>query len=337
MKEAISLAVSGYALPPEIMERAMHAMMKGEAEPAQVGALLSALSMKGETASEISTAVKVLRELMLPFVLPDNDKWVDVVGTGGDGAGLFNISTGSALIACTGGVKIAKHGNVGVSSSSGSADLLREAGIKIDIDPERLRQIMSETQFGFLFAPIYHSAMKNVAPIRKSLGIRTIFNILGPLANPARVKNQVLGVYQERLLKPYAEVCRDLGSERSIIVHSTDGLDELSVVAPSKIAELHEQRIQEYEINPKELGMNYDSLEPLKVNHSAESLALLLKVFKNENPPKIAVDALALNAGLLFYLSKNISLKDGITLAKELIFSGLVWDKLQQIIAKNQE
>lgn len=337
MKEAIALVVKGQELSPEIMGRAIRTMMSGEANDAQIGAFLSALSIKGASGGEISAAVQVMRELMTVQPLPAGGPWIDVVGTGGDGMSLFNVSTASALVAASAGVKIAKHGNVGVSSSSGSADLLKTAGYNLNIQGAALKNLMERSNFGFMFAPNHHRAMGHVAPARRAIGIRTIFNILGPLANPARVQHMVLGVYSQELQELYAAVGQALGLQHLWVIHSADGLDELSVCAPSTVLELKDGQLRRFTINPQDYGLNYDNYDGLRVSSGEESLALLRAVLQGKGPAA-ARDLVALNAAPLFLLSgQDSELGTAIDRAKGLIHRGDAWQHFEKIIAISKE
>lgn len=337
MKEAIEWAVKGRELPPEMMAAAVRAMMDGSAAEAQIGAFLSALSIKGETVGEISAAVGVLRELMTPQPLPDDDVWVDIVGTGGDGASFFNVSTAAALVASAGGVKIAKHGNVGVSSSSGSADVLRLAGLRLDLSPAQLRDCMAATGFGFMFAPNYHSAMRHVAPARRAIGIRTIFNILGPLANPARVRHQVLGVYSPALQEVYAAVGAQLGLERLLVVHAEDGLDELSVLAPSHLIELRAGQPKRFTLNPGDFGWHFTDPTPLRVANAEASLALVEQALQGTAPAVVSA-MVALNAAALFYLTdREPDWAAGLRRAEELMRSGAALAHFRRVIQATKD
>lgn len=343
MKEAIALLVKGQELSPEIMGRAIRTMMSGEANDAQIGAFLSALSIKGASGGEISAAVAVMRELMDTQPLPAGGPWIDVVGTGGDGLSLFNVSTASALVAASGGVKIAKHGNVGVSSSSGSADLLRAAGYNLNLQGEALKNLMERGNFGFMFAPNYHRAMGHVAPARRAIGIRTIFNVLGPLANPARVQHMVLGVYSRELQELYGQVGQALGLKHLWVIHGDDGSDELSVCAASTVLELRDGQLRRFTVNPTDYGFNYRDHGGLQVNDAAESLALIRAVLQGDGPNQAhdlsqARDLVALNTAPLFLLAGlEHELGTAIDRAKGLIHSGSAWQHLEKIIAISKE
>lgn len=336
MKESIGLLVRGIDISAEKMQAAMLAMMSGEANPATVAAFLTALSIKGESVEEVVAAVGVMRELAQKITLPP-DIYVDIVGTGGDGANLFNVSTAAAIIASAGGVKIAKHGNIAAGSTSGSADFLREAGVKLALTPEQVISAIQDTNFAFIFAQAYHQAMRHIVPVRRAIGIRTIFNVLGPLCNPAGVKHQVLGVFSRVWLRPLAEVMRELGSEHVILVCSQNGLDEFSVTHPNDVCELMpDGSIHEYIVPPKDFNMHYENHDALRVNSSQESLALIQSVFDTATP-EIGLDMLALNAGAVFYIAgKTKDLHGGVVLAKEIITDKRAAKQLQRIVDYTQ-
>ena len=336
LKEAIDLLVHSQDVPPELMRSVMLALMNGEADPAAVGAFLTALTMKGETASEVTAAAQVMRELAKPADLGEG-VLVDPVGTGGDGASLFNVSTAAAVIASAGGVKIAKHGNVAASSASGSADVLRQAGVVVDLEPAQVKACIAETGFGFMFAQAYHQAMRHVVPIRRAIGIRTVFNVLGPLANPAGVKHQVLGVFSKAWLWPMVEVARSLGAKRVLAVHSQNGLDEFSVTAVNHVVELRNDGIIfDHEVDPKTFDMTYSDHSPLQVKDAAQSLALIEQVFAT-GEPAIGFDMLALNAAAIFLVAGKVAdLAEGVELARSLMRDGSATRQLSRIAACSQ-
>ncbi|UJF24387.1 anthranilate phosphoribosyltransferase [Suttonella sp. R2A3] len=334
MKDALALLVERKDVPPEMMQAAVSQMMTGEADPAAVGAFLIALTAKGETVAEVSAAAKVMRELAKTIDIDGSEILVDPVGTGGDGANLFNVSTASAIIAAAGGVKIAKHGNIAASSASGSADVLREAGVVLDIAPEDVAACVRETGFGFMFAQAYHQAMRHVVPVRRALGVRTVFNVLGPLSNPAGVKHQVLGVFSKAWLRPMAEVSRALGAKRVLVVHSHNGLDEFSVTHRNDVAELcADGSIKEYEVSPLALNMAHDHHREIEVGSAQESLALINAIFAGGGP-KVGRDMLALNAAAIFYVAgKVVDLAEGVALAYSVLDQGLAAQKLAEIVS----
>ena len=336
MKAAIDLLVRGQDVPAPMMREVMLALMQGEADPAAVGAFLTALTIKGETVAEVTAAAQVMRELAKPADL-GGGVLVDPVGTGGDGASLFNVSTAAAIVASAGGVKIAKHGNVAASSASGSADVLRQAGVVVDLEPAQVKACIEETNFGFMFAQAYHHAMRHVVPVRRAIGIRTVFNVLGPLSNPAGVKHQMLGVFSKAWLRPMVEVTRALGGERVLTVHSHNGLDEFSVTHPSDVAELRaDGEIVEYTVNPADFGMNYRDHSALQVKSAADSLALIEAVFAR-GEPGIGFDMLALNAAAIFYVAGAVAgFAEGVELARAIMRDGRATAQLQRIAACSQ-
>lgn len=338
MKQAIAQLMQGQDLSAAQMEGAMRELMTGAVHEAQIGAFLSALAMKGETVTEVLAAVSVLRELSEKVSLPEG-LWVETVGTGGDGAHLFNVSTASALLAVACGAKVAKHGNVAASTATGSADVLREAGLELQLSPAQVAQCMQETGFGFMFAQRYHQAMKHVVPSRKALGFRTIFNLLGPLANPAPVQHWVLGVFAVRWLEPYAEVVKALGAKRALVVHAQDGLDEISICAPSEMVELHEDgRLERYTFQPSDYGIRHADKSALVVQNSAQSLALIQKLLTGDKTaPAAAVDMLALNTAAVLRVAGVVTTwSQGIELAKATMQTARAWQQLQTIAQTTQ-
>lgn len=337
MQDVLALLVQGREIPPAMMRDAVRLMMSGEADPVQVGGFLSALALKGETVAEVTAAVEAMRELAIPVHFTDDEVLVDPVGTGGDGANLFNVSTASAIVAAAGGVKIAKHGNVAASGTSGSADVLRAAGVVLQLEPEQVRACVARTGFGFMFAQAYHQAVRHVVPVRRALGHRTVFNVLGPLANPAGAKYQVLGVFSRDWLRPMVEVSKALGRKRVLAVHSRNGLDEFSVTHINDVVELGEDgSITEYVLDPRELGIEHHSHEALKIQSAAQSLALIEEIMKKQTP-LVGFDMLALNAAAIFYVAGSVTdMREGFLLAKSVIEDGRAWAKLQEIAAFTQ-
>ncbi|WP_444986225.1 anthranilate phosphoribosyltransferase [Halomonas mongoliensis] len=306
----------------------MRQIMTGEASDAQIAAFLMGMAMKGETPEEISAAAQVMRELMKPVHL-DAENVVDIVGTGGDGANLFNVSTAASFVVAAAGGHVAKHGNRGVSSSSGSADLFAVAGIHLDLDAGQVARCIEEVGVGFMFAPNHHPAMRYAVAPRREMGVRTLFNILGPLTNPAGAPNQVLGVYSPALVPLMAEVLHRLGSRHVLVVHAEDGLDEISPAAPTRVAELKEGEITEYVITPEELGIERQPLDALKVGSAEESLRLVEQALVGEGP---GADIVALNAGAALYASGIAdSLKEGVALAQDAQASKLPLEKLREL------
>ena len=329
INEAVEKFSSGNSLKKSEIKEVFLSIMNNECNDAEIIAFLMTLKTKGETVEEITGAAEVLREMSLKLNL-NSKELVDTCGTGGDGQNTFNISTASAIVAATAGVKIAKHGNKSISSKSGSADLLEYSGINIDLDEEQAQKCFDDNGITFMFAPKYHKAMKNVANVRKNIKTRTIFNVLGPLSNPANANYQILGVYDKKLVLPIAKVIKDLGVKRAMVVHSEEGLDEISCEKDTYIAELNEGKISEYTINPKEFDLEILPLESLKVNTVEESFKIFMDMLNNKN--KAAVNIVSLNAGSAIYISGvRDSLKEGIEFARELIISGKALNKFEDI------
>ena len=329
INEAIEKFSSGNSLKKNEIKEVFLSIMKNECNDAEIISFLMTLKTKGETVEEISGAAEVLREMCVKLKL-SSDQLVDTCGTGGDGQNTFNISTASAIVAAAAGVKIAKHGNKSISSKSGSADLLEYSGINIDLDEEQSKKCFDNHGITFMFAPKYHKAMKNVANVRKNIKTRTIFNVLGPLSNPANAKFQVLGVYEKKLVLPIAEVIKELGVKRALVVHSEDGLDEISCEKNTYVAEVNENKISEYTINPKDFNLEICALKTLKVNTVEESYKIFMDMLKNKN--ETAVNIVSLNAGAAIYVSGiKENLKDGIKFAKEIIVSGEALKKFKDI------
>jgi len=327
---AIATIIERRDLSPDEMAVVMRLIMTGQATPAQIGGFLVGLRMKGETVDEITAAARVMRELATA-VNVSGPHLVDTCGTGGDGAGTFNISTASAIVTATAGGRVAKHGNRSVSSSSGSADVLEAAGVKLDLNPVQVAACIDRVGVGFLFAPQHHSAMKHAIGPRKELRVRTLFNLLGPLTNPAGAPNQVLGVFSADWVEPLAYVLKQLGSQHVLVVHAEDGLDEISIAAPTRVAELRDGEVSLYTITPEEFGMQRTSLDAVTVNSAMQSLAMIEAVFDNKPGP--AHDIVCLNAGAAIYVADlAASLKDGVALASEVIASGRVKQTLASLI-----
>ncbi|MEM7026956.1 MAG: anthranilate phosphoribosyltransferase [Pseudomonadota bacterium] len=331
IKQALNEVITGHDLERKDMHDVMQTIMQGEATPAQIGGLLVALRLKGESVGEISAAAQVMRELA-EKVTVDNEYLVDTCGTGGDGANTFNISTCSAFVTAASGAKVAKHGNRSVSSKSGSADVLEAAGIELSLNAEQVASCIKEVGIGFMFAPMHHSAMKHAIGPRRELGIRTLFNVLGPLTNPAGAPNQVIGVFSKDWLIPLAETLKLLGSEHVMIVHAHDGMDEISIATPTDVVELNNGDINSYTIAPDDFGFTAETITNLAVNDVNESLGMLNSVLNN-NANTAAKNIVCLNAGAAIYVSgKATSLDVGISNAKELIESGAAKQKLDELI-----
>lgn len=336
IKEALNRVVNQLDLSTAEMQDVMREIMTGQCTDAQVGAFLMGMRMKSETIDEIVGAVAVMRELASHVHLDTLEHVVDVVGTGGDGANIFNVSTAASFVVAAAGGKVAKHGNRAVSGKSGSADLLEEAGIYLSLTPEQVARCIDSVGVGFMFAQVHHAAMKHAAGPRRELGLRTIFNMLGPLTNPAGVRHQVVGVFSHALCRPLAEVLKRLGSQHILVVHSRDGLDEFSLASATHVAELKDGVISEYEVQPEDLGLKSQSLIGLAVESPEQSLALIrdaLTKRKTEAGQK-AADMIALNAGAALYAADLArSLKEGVQLAHDALHTGLAWEKLQELVS----
>ncbi|MFT6221269.1 MAG: anthranilate phosphoribosyltransferase [Candidatus Endobugula sp.] len=335
IQQALHAVVAEGSLSQQDMASVMREIMTGQATPAQIGGFLVALRMKGETVDEITGAAQVMRELATPVAIT-GEHLVDTCGTGGDGANLFNVSTASAFVVAACGGRVAKHGNRSVSSSTGSADVLEAAGIHLDLDPKQVARCVEEVGVGFMFAPAHHSAMKHAIGPRKELAMRTIFNMLGPMTNPAGVKRQVIGVYDKALCRPMAEVLQRLGSEHVMVVHASDGLDELTLSGTSYIAELKDGEINEYMISPEALGLSTTNLTGLSVSSAEESLNLIRDALgkKEGEHAQKAADIIALNAGAAVYVSGIANtLEEGVRMAEDAIGSGLAKAKIQDLAA----
>lgn len=308
----------------------MNEIMKGEGTKSQVGAFLTGLRMKGETIDEITGCAKAMRD-NATFVKLKSRFVIDTCGTGGDGGKTFNISTAVAIIAAAGGVKVAKHGNRAVSSKSGSADVLAELGFKIDLEPENAAQSIDEKGMAFLFAQKYHKAMKNVAAERKELGIRTIFNVLGPLTNPSFVKGQVLGSYDKNLTNTLANVLLKLGCEKALVVHGEDGLDEITTTASTYISEVKNGKVVDYAVSPEEFGINLAKPEDIRGGSAKDNAKIILDILKGVRGQKR--DIVVLNSAAALYVGKSCeNLKDGISLAENIIDSGKAYEKMNELI-----
>ncbi|MWJ27743.1 anthranilate phosphoribosyltransferase [Halomonas sp. ZH2S] len=328
MRDAINAVMRREHLSFEATHSVMRKIMTGEATDAQVGGFLIGLAMKGETAEEISAAAQVMRELMNRVSI-HAENVVDIVGTGGDGANLFNVSTAASFVAAAGGAHVAKHGNRSVSSSSGSADLFDVAGIYLDLKPEQVGRCIEQVGVGFMFAPNHHPAMRYAIGPRREMGVRTLFNILGPLTNPAGAPNQVLGVYAPELVPLMAEVLQHLGSRHVMVVHSEDGLDEISLATPTQVAELKDGAITQYTITPESLGIERQSLAALQVASAEDSLRLVRASLVGDGA---AADIVALNAGAALYCAGVADdLKEGVLLAQDAQASKLPLEKMNEL------
>jgi len=335
IQQAIATVIEKQNLSREEMTDVMREIMTGECTPAQIGGFLVGLRMKGETVDEVTAAASVMRELVAPVKINNKENLVEIVGTGGDGASTFNISTASTFVLAAAGGRVAKHGNRSLSSSSGSADLLEAAGVNLQLTPEQVAECVEEIGLGFMFAPLHHSAMKHAIGPRKEMAVRTIFNVLGPLTNPAGTPNQLLGVYSEEWLEPLAEVLKKLGSNHVMVIHSEDGLDEISIAASTKVCELVDGEIKTYSIKPEDFNIERGSLSDLKVDSATESLAMVQSVLDDQPGP--ARDIVILNSGAAIYVAGIANtLSEGMEKAKEVIKSGKAKEKLAALVEKTQ-
>ena len=331
---AISKISSGLSLKESEMSDVMLDLLEGKTTDAQIGAFLIALDMKGETVEEVLGAAKIMRKLSAKVEV-NKDKLVDTCGTGGSGIGIFNVSTTAAFVACACGARVAKHGNRSATRKSGSADLLEAAGVSLELNPSQVSDCIENVGLGFMFAPGHHSAMKHVIGPRKEIAHKSIFNILGPLTNPASAPNQVMGVYDEKWMKPVAEVHQSLGSRNVMVVNSEDNLDEISIASKTKVVELREGEISEYVISPEEFGLELQPLDELKVNSPEESLSMAKKALNGDH--SAASSMVALNAGAALYVSGvEKSLAEGVEKAMEGIKKKKGLDKLQELSEYSQ-
>jgi len=307
-------------------------LMGGELTPVQIAGLIMGLRVKKETIGEIAAAAQIMREFATKVPVADQTHLVDIVGTGGDSSQTFNISTASMFVAAAAGARVAKHGGRSVSSSSGAADVLEAFGANINLGPDKVAQGLAETGIGFMFAPAHHAAMKHAAPVRKELGVRTIFNILGPLTNPANAPNQLLGVFHPDLVGIQVRVLERLGSRHVLVVYGKDGMDEVSLGAATMVGELKNGEVREYEIHPEDFGLSMVSNRGLKVGNAAESRAMVLEAL--ENTPGTPREIVVLNAGVALYAADVAgSIDDGIRLAREAIASGAAKRRLDAFVA----
>ncbi len=332
IQTAIKSMIARQDLSGDDMTSVMRQIMTGECTPVQIGGFLVGLHMKGETVDEISAAAKVMRELATRVEV-DTDRLVDTAGTGGDSSGSFNISTASALVAAAAGARVAKHGNRSMTSKSGSADVLEAAGVKLDISPEKVAACINSVGVGFMFAPAHHGAMKHAIGARKELAVRTVFNVLGPLTNPAGAPNQVIGVFHADLVELMANVLKQLGSRHVMVVHAEDGMDEISISAPTRVAELKSGEVSCYTLTPADFGMQTASPDGLRVGSAEESLAMIRGVFADNPGP--ARDIVCLNAGAAIYVAGCAdSLAAGIEAAQAAISSGKAAEVLQNLVTE---
>lgn len=334
IQQALKAVTERQNLSREQMTAVMRQIMTGEASQAQIGGFLVGLRMKGETVEEITAAASVMRELASGVEVP-KENLVDTCGTGGDGSGLFNVSTAVAFVAAAAGATVAKHGNRSITSKSGSADLLEAAGVNLTITPEQVATCVQQLGVGFMFAPAHHGAMKHAIGPRKEMAVRTIFNVLGPLTNPAGAPNQVLGVFSQTLTQPLAEVLQALGSRHVLVVASDDGLDEISIAAATQVSELKDGEVTTWTLNPADYGIS-GSLDAIVVDSAEASLALIQQAFAGEVGP--AADIIALNAGAAIYAAGVAeSLVDGMAKAREVMANGAAAEKLAGLVSLTQE
>ena len=335
-QEALLRTIEHREIFHDEMLHVVRQIMAGELSPVMMAALITGLRVKKETIGEITAAAQVMREFSTKVVVPDSTHLVDIVGTGGDGSHTFNISTCAMFVAAAAGAKVSKHGGRSVSSKSGSADVMEALGVNINLTPEQIARCIAEVGVGFMFAPNHHPAMKNVAPIRKELGVRTIFNILGPLTNPASAPNILMGVFHADLVGIQVRALQRLGAQHALVVYGRDGMDEISLGAATMVGELNNGEITEYEIHPEDFGMAMTSSRALRVDTPEQSKAMLMGVLDNANgPPK---DIVVLNAGAALYAANVVdSIEAGIKRAKDVIESGAARARLDQLVALSQQ
>ena len=331
-QEALQRTIEHREIFHDEMVDLMRQVMRGEVSPTMTAAILSGLRVKKETIGEIAGAATVMREFSRTVDVPDKNRLVDIVGTGGDGSHTFNISTASMFVAAAAGARVAKHGNRSVSSKSGSADVLEALGASIELEPGQVARSIADTGIGFMFAPVHHPAMKVVAPVRREMGVRTIFNILGPLTNPAGAPNILMGVFHPDLVGIQARVLHELGAERALVVWGRDGMDELSLGAATLVGELRDGVVTEYELHPEDFGIAMSASRNLRVADAAESKAMLLGVLDNRPGP--AREIVVLNAGAALYVAGVAgSIEDGISMSREVITSGAALAKMEEFVA----
>jgi anthranilate phosphoribosyltransferase len=335
-QEALQRTIEHREIFHDEMLHLMRLIMRGEISPVMTAAILTGLRVKKETIGEIAAAATVMREFATHVEVADRAHFVDIVGTGGDGANTFNISTASVFVCAAAGAKVAKHGSRSVSSKSGSADVLEALGVNIMLTPEQVAQSIAHTGIGFMYAPNHHPAMKNVAPVRRELGVRTVFNILGPLTNPADAPHQLMGVFHPDLVGIQARVMQRLGAKHVLVVHGLDGMDEISMGATTLVGELRDGEVREYEIHPEDFGLQMQSNRSLKVEDAQQSRAMLLAAL--ENQAGVPREIVALNAGAALYAADlTPSIGAGIELAREAIASGAARAKVDELVRFTQQ
>jgi len=335
-KETLGQLLERQDLTHEAMLGVMHQVMGGELTQAQIAAFLIALRAKGETVDEIAAAAMVMRELSIKVDIQDKAHLIDTCGTGGDGIQTFNVSTVSAFVAAASGAKVAKHGGRSVSSACGSADVLEALGVNVNQTPQQVAASVNEIGIGFMFAPNHHSAMKHAAPVRRELGVRTLFNLLGPMTNPANAHRQVMGVFDQSLTTKLAKVLQQLGSEHVLVVHGADGMDEISFTGDTFVAELKNGQVTEYLINPAQWGLGLHDVKDIQIQNAEESKAMILAVLNGK--PGAARDIVLLNAGAAIYVSGLVdTMQAGIEKAAAVIDSGAALQKLHQLISYSNQ
>ena len=335
IREAIAQLVAGQPLGEGEAAAAMEEIMTGIATPSQLGAFLTALRLKGETVDEVTGLARVMREVAVHVPLPSNVHAIDTCGTGGDSSGTFNVSTAAGLLLASLGQPVAKHGNRAASSKCGSADVLEALGVRLELGPEQVATCIERTGFGFMFAPTYHPAMRHVGPTRREIGIRTVFNILGPLTNPAGARYQVLGVADAKMLPLMGDALLRLGCERALVVHGEDGVDELSLSAPTRICEVHggTRELREYTITPESVGLSEHRREEVLGGDAAHNAALMRELLAGRRDSAIA-DMVALNAGAGLYVTgRSAHLADGVRQAREALYAGRATATLDALVA----
>lgn len=335
-KDALQRLLDSNDLAHGEMLDVMHQVMGGELTPAQIAALLVALRIKGETVDEIAAAAEVMRELATRVTIRDDEHLIDTCGTGGDGIHTFNVSTVSAFVAAAAGAKVAKHGGRSVSSACGSADVLETLGINVNLTPDQVARCVNEIGIGFMFAPNHHSAMRHAAPVRRELGVRTLFNLLGPLTNPAGAKRQIMGVFHRDLTGVLARVLQRLGSQHVMVVHGADGMDEISFSGDTYVAELKNGRINEYVLNPRQFSLDLHEVKSIRVQDAAQSAVMVKSVLAGEKIP--ARDIVLLNAGAAIYISGLVdNMQQGIEHAAQILDNGAAQAKLEQLLNLSQQ
>ena len=330
-QEALARIIDRGEIQHDEMVSLMRQIMRGEVSPVMISAIVIGLRVKRESIGEINAAAEVMRELATRVEVENRQNLVDTCGTGGDSSHTFNISTAAAFVAAAAGARVAKHGGRSVSSKSGSADVLESLGVNLNQTPQQVAQGISQIGVGFMFAPNYHSAMKYAAPVRRELGVRTLFNILGPLTNPAGAENQVIGVFHAELVGIVARVLQQLGSRHVMVANGEDGLDEITIAGKTRIGELKNGEVSEYTIRPEDFGMKVSAIETIQVENSEQSRAVLQSVLDNQPGP--ALDIVLLNAGAAIYVSGVAgTLQEGVERARAAVESGDAKEKLRQLV-----